>query len=101
MIIWMAEKMNPSAANKLLKILEEPPEKTLFLLVTENEDQLLRTIVSRTPLIRIPKIPDRILTGVLQSRHGLSADAALKLAFLADGNYASARRLISENENAA
>jgi len=101
MVIWLPEKMNGQSANKLLKILEEPPAKTLFLLVTENEDQLLRTIVSRTQLISIQKLPDRILTKVLQEQHGLSDDASLKLAFLADGNYATARRLLSENENAA
>ncbi len=101
MVIWLPEKMNLQSANKLLKILEEPPAKTLFLLVTENEDQLLRTIVSRTQLISIQKVPDKILTAVLQKQHGLSADAASKISFLADGNYASAKRLISENENAA
>lgn len=61
MIIWLPEKMNHQAANKLLKILEEPPDKTLFLLVTEQEDQLLRTIVSRTQLIPIPKLPDTVM----------------------------------------
>jgi DNA polymerase-3 subunit delta' len=101
MIIWQAEKMNQSAANKLLKILEEPPDKTLFLLVCENEDQLLRTIVSRTQLIKIPRIADAELMSVLVDQHGLSPEAAEKTAHLADGNYAEAKLLISENENAA
>ncbi|GHT24372.1 DNA polymerase III subunit delta [Bacteroidia bacterium] len=56
MIIWMAEKMNLQTANKLLKILEEPPEKTLFLLIAESSDQILPTILSRTQLTRVPKI---------------------------------------------
>src|SRR3972149_6892220 len=56
MIIWMPEKMHPSAANKLLKILEEPPDKTLFILVSENEEALLRTIYSRTQLIKVNSI---------------------------------------------
>jgi DNA polymerase-3 subunit delta' len=101
LIVWLPEKMNAQAANKLLKILEEPPDKTLFLLVTENEDQLLRTIVSRTQLITVPKIPDTLLCSALCERHGLSPEEGAKLAFLADGSYSTARRLLTENENAA
>lgn len=100
MIIWQAEKMNPAAANKLLKILEEPPDKTLFLLVCENEDQLLRTIVSRTQLIKINKISDTDLMEALVSNHGQTPDAAEKIAHLAEGSYAEALSLVSENENA-
>ncbi|MGQ0827749.1 MAG: DNA polymerase III subunit delta' [Bacteroidota bacterium] len=101
MIIWQAEKMNPQSANKLLKILEEPPDKTLFLLVCESEDQLLRTIVSRTQLIKINKLNELDLGQALVERHGLSADAAEKITHLADGNYSEALLLINENENAA
>lgn len=100
MIIWQAEKMNPAAANKLLKILEEPPDKTLFLLVCESEDQLLRTIVSRTQLIKITKISHENLIKVLVDRHGLSAEAAESTAHLADGDYAEALLLINQNETA-
>jgi DNA polymerase-3 subunit delta' len=100
MIIWLAEKMNPAAANKLLKILEEPPDKTLFLLVCESEDQLLRTIVSRTQLIKINKINDADLTQALVDRYGLSLEAAESTAHLADGSFAEALSLISVNENA-
>lgn len=101
MIIWQADKMNIGAANKLLKILEEPPDKTLFLLVCESEDQLLRTILSRTQLIKIPKITDEELIKALMERNGLSAESAETTAHLADGNYAEALMLINENENAA
>ena len=100
MIIWQAEKMHPAAANKLLKILEEPPDKTLFLLVCENEDQLLRTIVSRTQLIKIPKIAESDLIKALVDRNGIAPEAAEGVAHLADGNFAEALSLISENENA-
>lgn len=55
MLIWMAEEMNPTCANKLLKILEEPPEKTLILLVGEYSDKMLQTIKSRTQLVKIPR----------------------------------------------
>ncbi|HEY0029365.1 MAG TPA: DNA polymerase III subunit delta' [Bacteroidia bacterium] len=100
MIIWQAEKMNQAAANKLLKILEEPPDKTLFLLVCESEDQLLRTIVSRTQLIKVTKINDQDLMQALVDHQGITAEAAEKIAHLADGSYAEALVLLSENENA-
>lgn len=98
-IIWLAEKMNQAAANKLLKILEEPPDKTLFLLVCENEDQLLRTIVSRTQLVKINKINDQDLIKALKEKHGLSAESAESIVHLADGDYTEALSLINENEN--
>ena len=100
MIIWQAEKMNQQAANKLLKILEEPPDKTLFLLVCESEDQLLRTIVSRTQLIKILKISDADLIQALVERNEISPEDAEKTAHLADGNYSEALLLIKENESA-
>lgn len=100
MIIWQAEKMNQASANKVLKILEEPPDKTLFLLVCESEDQLLRTIVSRTQLIKIPKISDKDMIHALMERHSQSFDAAEKTAHMADGSYAEALLLVNENENA-
>lgn len=100
MIIWQAEKMHPAAANKLLKILEEPPDKTLFLLVCENEDQLLRTIVSRTQLIKIPKIMEVDLIKTLVERHAVAPETAEGIAHLADGNYSEALLLIHANENA-
>ncbi|MCE3277825.1 MAG: polymerase subunit delta [Bacteroidetes bacterium] len=101
MVIWQAEKMNQASANKLLKILEEPPDKTLFLLVCENEEQLLRTIVSRTQLIKIPKISEEDLINALVDQQGISREAAEKISHLADGNYADALLLLNENENAA
>ncbi len=100
MIIWYAEKMNPAAANKLLKILEEPPEKTLFLLVCENEDQMLRTIVSRTQLVKINKINEEELIQALTEKHELTNESAKSIAHLANGDYAEALLLINENENA-
>ncbi|MGL4599568.1 MAG: ATP-binding protein [Bacteroidia bacterium] len=101
MLIWLPEKMNASAANKLLKILEEPPDKTLFLLVTENEDQLLRTIVSRTQLVKVRRIADPDLRRALMLRHEMSETDATKMAYQADGNYAAALRLLERDEQAA
>jgi DNA polymerase-3 subunit delta' len=56
MVIWMPEKMNDSSANKLLKMIEEPPLKTLFLLVSEHPEQIITTIISRTQLVKVPRI---------------------------------------------
>lgn len=100
MIIWMAEKMNTSAANKLLKILEEPPDKTVFMLVCENEDLLLRTIISRTQLVKIKKIDRESLEHALVSKNNLSLSDAKNIVNLCDGNYGTALKLIGENENA-
>lgn len=100
MIIWMAEKMNAAAANKLLKILEEPPDKTLFMLVCENEDQLLRTIISRTQLVKIKKIDEHSLEQALITKHGLNSDDARNISQLADGDYGVAKNLLTENESA-
>ncbi len=99
MIIWLPEKMNTTSANKLLKILEEPPEKTLFLLVCENEDQLLRTIVSRTQLIKINKLTEEQIVNALVQQHQLSFEDAQKTAHLSDGNYSEALLLLSDIEN--
>lgn len=97
MIIWMPEKMHASAANKLLKILEEPPDKTLFILVSENEEALLRTIYSRTQLIKINRIADEEIKKALIEKCQLEPAEASKIAYLADGNYNTALKLTREN----
>jgi DNA polymerase III subunit delta' len=98
MIIWMPEKMNTQSANKLLKILEEPPDKTLFLLVTENEDQLLRTIISRTQLVKLNKIADADLIQALMNKHQLQEKDATRIAYLADGSYNEAKLLLINSQ---
>lgn len=99
MIIWLPEKMNAFAANKLLKLIEEPPAKTLFLMVSENSEQILATILSRTQLIKIPKIDTDSITASLCDNFGLSPDKAKDIAHLANGNFYEAQNLIhSENE---
>jgi DNA polymerase III subunit delta' len=85
-IQWMPEKMRTEAANKLLKILEEPPEKTIFFLVTENRDQLLPTILSRTQLIKAGRLMDEEMVEALTAK-GISAQEAKRIVHLADGNY--------------
>ena len=97
MIIWHPEKMNIASANKLLKILEEPPDKTIFILVSENEEALLRTIVSRTQLIKVNRISDEEIKNGLTEK-GIAPNDAARIAYLADGNYNAALKLTVENQ---
>jgi len=83
MIIWQPEKMNATCANKLLKLLEEPPQKTLFLLVSEHPDELLSTILSRVQQIRVPRLSEEELSSLF------SPD----IAHIANGSYLAARKL--------
>jgi DNA polymerase-3 subunit delta' len=71
MILWMVEKLYYAAAPKILKILEEPPEKTLFILITEDPDQVISTIRSRTLLVKIPKMRNDDLKAFLVEKHGI------------------------------
>lgn len=97
-IIWKPEKMNSSCANKLLKILEEPPKKTLFLMLTENVEEILPTIYSRTQTLRIPEIKDEALYNYLKER-GQDEDNAQAIVALAEGSVTNAHRLIEERES--
>ena len=103
MIIWMVEKLFHAAAPKLLKIIEEPPEKTLFILVSENSDQVINTILSRTQLVKVPRISDEDIAASLLNRYEMSREVAHKVALLANGNLVEAallvRRTGSENYN--
>lgn len=99
MIIWLPEKMNAFAANKLLKLIEEPPAKTLFLMVSENSEQMLPTILSRTQLIKIPRIDNESMRNALCDRFGLSPENAEDIVHLANGNYFKAQNLLDSTEN--
>ncbi len=100
MIIWMAEKMNETCANKLLKIIEEPPAKTLFILISEHTEDLMATILSRTQIIRIPKIDDKSMRQKLATDFNLQGEDLDTLVHNANGNYYKAFELISfENSN--
>ncbi|MFN8274507.1 MAG: DNA polymerase III subunit delta' [Flavobacteriaceae bacterium] len=95
-IIWMAEKMNISASNKLLKLLEEPTEKTLFILIAENEEDILQTILSRCQVLHFSAIPEKIITDALTKQHDLDTRTAAKIAHQAQGNYNKALQIINE-----
>ena len=98
MIIWLAEKMNRQTANKLLKILEEPPEKTLFLLIAESADQILPTILSRTQICRVPKIDARSLADYLVAFQTADESEALSVARISNGNLAVALNILQSSE---
>ncbi len=98
-IIWMAEKMRVDTANKLLKLLEEPPEKTVFILIAEDQDQLLATIRSRTVLVKVPSIDAASVESALQQRFGCTPQQAHDAAMIADGNWLTACHSVNESED--
>ncbi len=96
-IIWLPEKMHISTANKLLKIIEEPPDQTLFLLVAENHERIISTIASRTQLIKINRIKDEEMLEALVSKHELQPEAAKKIVHRANGSYREALLLMNND----
>lgn len=100
MVIWQAEKMNPNCANKLLKLLEEPPTKTLFLLVTEHPEQLLSTILSRVQEVRVPRLSETtIASGLCRMYSWLNGEDAKAIAHMANGSYLTALKTMNESED--
>jgi len=102
MLIWQPEKMNGTCANKLLKLLEEPPTKTLFLLVSEHPEQLLSTVLSRVQEVRVPRLPEMTIASALREEYSwLDESAAQRIAHMANGSYLVATRVMSESEDNA
>ena len=99
MIIWMAEKLNIAAANKLLKLIEEPPEKTVFLLITENEEQLINTIKSRCQALYFPALSEQDISNTLVVNHQVSDNEAANIAQQAEGNFNKALHLLNNDAN--
>ena len=97
-IIWMAEKMRTDTANKLLKLLEEPPEKTVFLLIAEDAEELLATIKSRTALVKIPAIDLGSIEAALKARLGCDAQQAHDAAMISEGNWITACHSVQDSE---
>lgn len=97
MIIWQPEKMNATTANKLLKILEEPAEKTLFILVSEQPEALLSTIRSRVQTIPVPRLETETIAEALR-QNGIDAGKATDIARIANGSYLAALKKADESE---
>ncbi len=99
MIIWMADKMNIAASNKLLKILEEPTDKTVFILISENEEDVIQTIRSRCQVLHFNALPEKIISEALVFHENIDQKKAAKIAHQAQGNYNKALHLLSNDED--
>jgi DNA polymerase III subunit delta' len=100
MIIWLPEKMHKATANKLLKMIEEPPEKTLFLLVSEEPDKVIPTILSRCQLVKIPPFSSHDIEKYLIQRYNIDAEKASDISRVSNGNIIRAIELC-ENEDSS
>ncbi len=98
-ILWSADRLYRDAAPKLLKTLEEPENKTLFILITENTEKMLTTILSRTQLVKIPKLKADVIQRQLMKEFDIDEKQAADIATLADGNYNRAMELINDNSD--
>jgi DNA polymerase-3 subunit delta' len=98
LIMWLPEYLDKEG-NALLKLIEEPPAKTLFLLVAENQERILNTIISRTQLVKINKIGHDEMKNHLVEKHQLQNSTANEIAFIADGNVQEALNLLSHQEH--
>ena len=100
-IIWLPERMNIECANKLLKLIEEPPQQTVFLMVSEEPDQLLETIRSRVQRIDVKKLPAETICQALVERRSISEEQAQRISRLANGSWLQALQELqvgTENE---
>lgn len=97
LIMWMPEELDKEG-NKLLKIIEEPPPNTLFILVAENEELVLSTIVSRCQLIKVPALENKEIEEALISRNQTDPAIARQVASVSDGNYREALQLVQHAE---
>ncbi|MBD1429155.1 MULTISPECIES: ATP-binding protein [Sphingobacterium] len=98
LIMWLPEYLDKEG-NALLKLIEEPPAKTLFLLVAENQERILNTIISRTQLVKINKIDHEEMKNYLVEKHEIENTVANEIAFIADGNVQEALNLLSYQEH--
>ena len=89
-VIWLPERMNIECANKLLKLIEEPPQQTVFIMTCEEPDRLLETIRSRVQRIDVKQIPAETICQALIERRGISAEAARRISRLANGSWLKA-----------
>lgn len=98
LLVWLPEKLHPTCANKLLKVIEEPPRHTVILMVSETPDLILGTIQSRAQRVHVRPIQTEAVAEAMRSRFGLSADDATHVAHLSSGNFLRAIESISLGE---
>ena len=99
MIIWKPELMNNTTANKLLKLIEEPTGKSLFIFVTEDEESIIKTIQSRTQIVYFNKLSNAEVTDYLLNNFDITEDKAKDIALQSGGNINKASSLISDNQS--
>jgi DNA polymerase-3 subunit delta' len=97
MIIWMAEEMNPSCANKLLKIIEEPPNKTLFILLAESQEYMLQTILSRCQIVKVPRIKIEDMSAHLKTNLNVGSGNADSVASRVEGDLIEATEFLGDH----
>lgn len=98
MIIWLPEKMNISASNKLLKMIEEPPPKTLFILVSQDTEKIIKTILSRVQPVKIPKVSKESMIANLTEKFNLADDKVKEIVRISDGNFLKANELVNNSD---
>ncbi len=98
MIIWIPERMNVTASNKLLKMIEEPPPKTVFILVSEDTEKIINTILSRTQLVKIPKISSESMFESIKEKHNFADEKVKEIVRISNGNFLTADELIKNRE---
>ncbi|TAI47555.1 ATP-binding protein [Flagellimonas allohymeniacidonis] len=96
MVIWMAEKMNIAASNKLLKLIEEPPHNTILILIAEDEEQIINTIRSRCQILHFPPLAEGVILNALKVK-GVLEPEAISIAHEANGNYNKALDLLHKD----
>lgn len=100
-IIWLPEKMQEAGANKMLKLLEEPPAQTMFLLVSEEPQKVLGTILSRVQRINMPRLKDEEISQALHLRLGVEKEESMMVARMANGSYSKALETISTGDGSS
>lgn len=98
-IIWLPEKMHEACANKMLKLLEEPPTQTVFILVSERPDLVLQTIRSRTQIIEVPALTQDDIRNTLEQKYGILPVEAKRIAHTAAGSMTAALRAITDQDD--
>ena len=96
MIIWMADRMNTACANKILKLVEEPPQKTVLLLLTEHEEHILGTIQSRCQKLQFPLLPENVISSQLIEDKDVESKKAKKISSMSNGDYHQALNSIEQ-----
>jgi DNA polymerase-3 subunit delta' len=99
MIIWLPEKMNQTVANKLLKIIEEPPQKTLFILVSDHREEILQTIISRTQPVKVARLKDEDIIKALCEKTKIEINHAEAISKLSGGNFILALSHVKASES--